>query len=166
MYKKFKVISILVCIILGGILLSKEISLEKRLDNVTLNENIVESVGEDDTFNVGQVDDFSVPIESIDSLLNNQILGFVYFGRDTCPMCLQFNKALAIEVKKIPGVIIYKFDTDRWRENEKFQKVLDKYDIKNIPCLIRITNSHSFILGSGLSEEISQSDLHMFLTSY
>lgn len=34
--------------------------------------------------------------------------------------------------------MIYKFDTDFWREDEKFQNVLEEYNINSIPTLIKI----------------------------
>lgn len=89
-------------------------------------------------------DDFSISIMDIDSLLQNKVIGVVYFGRDTCSFCLAFNSILRKEYTESKNVTIYKFDTDYWRENDKFQTVLDKYDITNIPALIRIHQDNTF----------------------
>lgn len=83
-------------------------------------------------------DDFSVQIEDIDDLLNNKIIGVIYFGRDTCPFCLALNGMLKSELESMGNVWIYKFDTDTWRGNDQYQEVLDKYTIQSIPTLIRI----------------------------
>lgn len=83
-------------------------------------------------------DDFSIQIENIEDLLDDKVLGVIYFGRDTCPYCLTLNAILKSEIDSNEGIQIYKFDTDVWREDKRFQVVLDKYMIQSIPALIRI----------------------------
>ncbi len=114
----------------------------------------------------GQIDDFSQPITDIDTLIAGTINGYIYFGRDTCPICKQFNVALSTEYKSNPNLVIYKFDTDYWRDNQKFQQVLDQYTIRNVPCLIKKENSTIQVFGADDTDEsISQNDLHQFLTT-
>lgn len=64
--------------------------------------------------------------------------GYIYFGRDTYPFCLEFNKILKQELKDNSQLTIYKFDTDEWCETEDFQIILDKYEIEGIPALVKV----------------------------
>lgn len=90
------------------------------------------------------IDDFSLPINDIDNLINNDFTGIIYFGRDSCPFCSQFNFILKNNID-ISQLEIYKFDTDKWRNDTKYQFVLDKYNIENIPALVKITDDHSIV---------------------
>lgn len=83
------------------------------------------------------VDDFSTQITDINDLLNDKIVGVVYFGRDTCPFCSEFNRIIKDNID-LTNINIYKFDTDNWRDNSDFQTILDKYNITDVPSLIRI----------------------------
>lgn len=112
-------------------------------------------------------DDFSIQITEINSKLNNEILGIVYFGRDTCPICTELN-SIIIENIDFCSIKIYKFDTDKWRNNDKFQTVLDKYDITKIPTLIKINDDNTYmhyIPDENLSDEELIISLHKFLKS-
>lgn len=112
-------------------------------------------------------DDFSIQIEDIEDLLNDEVIGVVYFGRDTCPFCLTLNGILKKEMDAMEDICIYKFDTDVWREDERFQKVLDKYMIDSIPALIRINADltfERFVPEETESNEEVQQSLRMFLT--
>lgn len=112
-------------------------------------------------------DDFSIQIENIEDLLDDKVIGVVYFGRETCPFCLTLNGILKAELDSIENIQIYKFDTDTWREDERFQEVLDKYMITSIPALIRINADltiEQFIPDETASNEEVQVYLHAFLT--
>lgn len=151
-----------------ALILCMAISLIKESNNndMYLMESQKDSIGVDQEEDFcDEIDNFSIPITNIDDLLNNRISGFVYFGRDTCPMCLQFNHALSLALEKNTDVVIYKFDTDVWRTDQSFQKVLDKFHVTSIPCLVKVTNSKSFVFGSDSSSDLSQSDLEAFLSS-
>ena len=89
-------------------------------------------------------DDFSVQIDDISLLLCDKISGIIYFGRDTCSFCLAFNTILQNAYTNAKDVVIYKFDTDFWREDADYQKILEKYDIKSVPALIRINQDKSY----------------------
>ena len=89
-------------------------------------------------------DDFSMKINDIDLLVNDNINGIVYFGRDTCPICLHINKFLKQEFSKNNKILLNKFDTDQWRENEKFKIILEKYNIIQVPTLIKINEDKSY----------------------
>ncbi|MGL4760040.1 MAG: thioredoxin family protein [Sarcina sp.] len=111
-------------------------------------------------------DYFTSPIKDITTLLNDEINGYVYFGRDTCEVCLHFNSYLEKEFKKNQDLMIYKFDTEYWRPNDNFQKILNKYNITTIPSLIKISTDNHF---SKLNLKILNGEdlgdaLHLFLT--
>ncbi|MCU7208235.1 MULTISPECIES: thioredoxin family protein [Bacillota] len=89
-------------------------------------------------------DNFSKKIDNIDTLLEDNLTGFVYFGRDTCSNCLNFNGLLGSLLLEYNQLIIYKFDTDVWRNHEKFNNILKKYNISEIPTLINIKKDGSY----------------------
>lgn len=111
-------------------------------------------------------DDFSIQISEIGQLLNGEITGIIYFGRDTCSFCLAFNSFLGAEYERIENLKIYKFDTDIWRENSEYQAVLDRYGIKSVPALIKIDQNGTFVTfvpdETANDEEVQQS-LQSFL---
>lgn len=89
-------------------------------------------------------DDFSIKISDINSLITNNLTGFIYFGRDTCSNCLNFNtflKDILIENKQIS---VYKFDTDKWRSHQQFQSILDNYNVSQIPTLVHVQEDGSY----------------------
>lgn len=88
-------------------------------------------------------DDFSVKIDDINKLIDDDIVGYVYFGRDTCPVCLHLNKFLKPLCNE-NDLTLYKFDTDYWRENENFNRVLEKYNIDSIPAIIELAEDRSY----------------------
>lgn len=90
------------------------------------------------TSNTVVYNDFLSPIEDIELLLNEGFTGFIYFGRDTCPICLQFNEVLKYVCEGNSQIPIYLFDTDFWREDENFTYVLDVYGVTTIPTLLRV----------------------------
>ena len=111
-------------------------------------------------------DDFSIQIENIEDLLDDKVIGVVYFGRDTCPFCLTLNGILKAELDCTENVQVYKFDTDAWREDDRFQEVLDKYMITSIPELIRINADRSveqFVPDEAASDYHVMQSLHRFL---
>lgn len=112
-------------------------------------------------------DDFSIQIENIEDLLDGKVIGLVYFGRDTCPFCLTLNGILKAELDSIENIQIYKFDTDTWRDDDRFLEVLDKYMITSIPALIRINADmtvEQFIPDENMNDEEVLMLLEQFLT--
>lgn len=125
---------------------------------------------EGDTNIEGQINDnvhdyFTTKITDINKLINDEITGYVYIGRDTCPICLYFNKFLEKEYMENENLLIYKFDTDFWRNDNNFNKVLDKYHISTIPSLIRINKDKTYEIKEFESEneEELQLELNNFL---
>lgn len=108
-------------------------------------------------------DSFTNKITDINKLINNEIYGYVYFGRDTCPNCLQFNKFLKYEYMQNKDLLIYKFDTDYWRNDEKFTLVLDKYKVSSIPTLIFIKPDKLYEILEFNNKNDIESTLHYFL---
>lgn len=108
-------------------------------------------------------DSFTNKITDINQLINNELSGYVYFGRDTCPNCLQFNEFLKEEYIQNEDLLIYKFDTDYWRNDENFTALLDKYKISSIPTLILINNDKSYEILEFNNENDIESTLHYFL---
>ena len=113
--------------------------------------------------NIPTEDNFSVMIDDIDLLINDELSGFVYFGRDTCPNCLSFNGILNDIVKNSNDLIIHKYDTDKWRDHEAFQEILDKYGVSGIPSLIYINDNGTYEVFESTKD--MKSDLISFLSS-
>ncbi|SQC85168.1 copper amine oxidase-like protein [Clostridium perfringens] len=110
-------------------------------------------------------DSFTNKITDINQLINNELSGYIYFGRDTCPNCLKFNEFLKEEYIQKEDLLIYKFDTDYWRNDENFTTVLDNYKISSIPTLILINNDKSYetLEFNNNNENDIESTLHCFL---
>ncbi|MBU3106112.1 thioredoxin family protein [Clostridium gasigenes] len=120
-------------------------------------------VNEDIQTNEINYDYFTTKIDDINKLINNEIVGYVYFGRDTCPLCLEFNKNLEKEFNQNKNLSIYKFDTDYWREDKDFKNILNKYSISEIPMLIKIDKDQSYKIFIVTNVEETQSELNNFL---
>ena len=88
--------------------------------------------------------DFLTLIEDISLLTEGGFIGYLYFGRDTCPFCLQFNELLREVYINRPNLIVYKFDTDFWRHHEDFNVVLDIFNITRVPTLLRVYDTGEF----------------------
>lgn len=110
-------------------------------------------------------DDFTVQMEDINGLVEGGFCGCIYFGRDTCPNCLNFNAVLKNIVAAENRIVLYKFDTDRWRQNENFQIILDKFSVSQIPALVRIDDDASVhrLTLEGQTMEGMTSNLRVFL---
>lgn len=97
-------------------------------------------------FENGMPDTFSVPIDDIATLEDRKLVGYIYFSRETCPVCMIFNAYIDACLETSGNPVIYKFDTDMWRENEKFQAILDEYQVSAIPTLVRIYDDKTMIV--------------------
>lgn len=139
----FSIVSILIVV---SILLlnNKEEVKSNNLNKVNLN------------LDTNEVDNFTEKIDDIDELLNFKIEGIIYFGRDTCPYCQNINKLISKELELSNELVIYKFDTDYWRKNEKFNTVLEQYNITSVPTLIKFNNGK---IQKSISFDFENSDL-------
>ena len=89
------------------------------------------------------LDTFSQQITDINSLINKDIIGLIYFGRDTCTECLALNQILDLIAAETEDLVIYKFDTDFWRDDESFDAVLNMYSIDSVPSLVYVSEEKS-----------------------
>lgn len=110
-------------------------------------------------------DDFTTKISNIQDILDNKITGLIYFGRDSCPICIKFNEVLKDEINSNGDLLIYKFDTDYWRENQYFQKVLKKFNISEIPVLIKVNGNNTFNTFNVIGNNNLSENLRIFLYS-
>ena len=110
------------------------------------------------------VDDFSIIIDDLDLLIKDELKGIIYFGRDTCPNCLAFNVILNNIVENTDDLIIHKFDTDKWRNHENFQEILNKYNVSNIPSLISINDDGTYAMFEFKKD--MESELNALISSY
>lgn len=81
-------------------------------------------------------------IENITDLnfFNNHLDNdFVYFGRPTCPHCVLLYPRLE-KVAKDNNITIHYVNTDEYREVEKFQEILNTYEINYVPYLAKFEN--------------------------
>ena len=78
-----------------------------------------------------------------DEVFNNEFDKFIYFGRDTCPIC-QIYKPNLVTVLYKKNMQIYYFDTDYWRGKKEFNKILNRYKVNEIPSLIFIKKDGTF----------------------
>lgn len=152
MKKKHIILLLLILLIITSIFVSKTIT---KTYYVNKEEQNVEEVN----------DYFTTKINDINKLINDEITGYVYFGRDTCRVCLYLNTFLEKEYNENSDLLIYKFDTDYWRDNENFQNVLDKYSVSTVPTLIKINKDKTYEAKKfdGENEEEMQLELHEFL---
>lgn len=150
--KIYIIITVLLCLVPLGFILNNKIN---TLRKETISQDI-----ETDIY-----DDFTIKIDDINKLANNEIQGYLYIGRDTCPICLYFNKYLKNEYNNDSRLVVYKFDTDLWRDDENFKNILNKYNVTSIPALIKLEDNDKFKRFESDSEDESeiQIDLHKFL---
>lgn len=133
----------------------------------SLNFNSPDNMRKENTTLEKICDDFSTQITDINLLLNNKIVGVVYFGRDTCPFCQVYNGLLKKELEKNNELIIYKFDTDIWRNNENYQLVLSKYEITTVPSVIKINMDNTFeifVADENMTDSEVEEAFHIFVT--
>ena len=70
-------------------------------------------------------------------MIQREITGVIYFGRDSCENCLQLNYILK-QIITDNEYCVYKFDTDTWRESEAYEKVLEMYHVQSVPILVEV----------------------------
>lgn len=102
------------------------------------------------------IDTFTDKIYDIEKLENYELQGYILFGRDTCPICREFNKYLEEYVNNNPETKIYKFDTDYWRNHNKYEDILEQYKINQVPTLIKLTDKNIVVFDISKYENIQQ----------
>lgn len=65
--------------------------------------------------------------------------GIIYFGKDTCPQCIELEKYL---IKCLDSMnhrfTIYYFNTNLWRDDALFDRVLEEYHVYGVLYIIYI----------------------------
>ncbi len=61
---------------------------------------------------------------------------YVYFGRPTCPECLEFEEVLESVLAENEWTVYY-YDTSYWRESPRYDYVLERYHVDSVPLLVR-----------------------------
>lgn len=156
-------ISLITILILGSIVIADNVKKDLNIGTVRTDKQIEKTV--DNYANEVVEDYFTTKIDDINKLLNDDVIGYIYFGRDTCPNCLNFNRFLEREYNKNEELLIFKFDTDFWRENEFFRDVLNKYGVSGVPTLMKVNRDNSYLVFNpiGENEDDIQTNLHNFL---
>ncbi|MBC1561555.1 thioredoxin family protein [Listeria booriae] len=84
-----------------------------------------------------------IPIKESTEVLNllnkkdNQEIQYIYFGRPTCSVCKQFQPKLEKALEKQKEAAFY-YDTDSHRTDKDFKKVIEEFDLVELPYLIKI----------------------------
>lgn len=96
-----------------------------------------------------------IKLNSIDKAIKlKSEVSVIYFGSN-CPFCKDFenkiNSYLSLNENKI-----YYFDTDKFRSDDKLKYILDLYEVKEVPALVK-TNNNSI-------EKFDGEDLSKFLS--
>lgn len=89
---------------------------------------------------------------------------YILFSRPTCGYCTDFEKNLENILDSQSSVEIFKFDTDKFRENKDFEKIIKKYDVKGVPTLLRVENG--VVLSRYLSQEEESEKVEAELIDY
>ena len=113
------------------------------------------------------LDDFSVNISDIEELKGYDVTGIIYFGRDTCPNCINLNPIIKRALGRNDSYVLYKFDTDKWRPHPDFEDVLKQYKVDEIPAIVKVNDSKQIekMMIVGLEEEELLAELCEFLSS-
>lgn len=93
------------------------------------------------------------------------ILNIYLFVKNISGSGVTQNAILREETNTNPSIKIYKFDTDFWREDDMFQYVLDKYEITQIPVLLKIneTTYEKFVIDN---EKMTGDDYQNYLKKF
>ena len=71
----------------------------------------------------------------------NDLLGtfFIYFGRPTCPSCVEFEPHL-MEALEDNNQVVYYYNTSYWKDDSQYDRILSKYHVNSVPLLVKIVN--------------------------
>lgn len=104
----------------------------------------------------------TLDIEEPGEMLRGQ--KYVLFSRDTCEYCQVFEKALNQTLLDNPKIVVYRFDTDKFRGYQEFEKILELYSIRGVPDLIHVENGK--VLSRFQSQEKKKEDIENDLFNY
>ena len=60
---------------------------------------------------------------------------YIYFGRPTCVSCVEFASYLEKYLDE-SGWVVYYFDTEYWKDNPRYDLILEKYQVTTVPLLV------------------------------
>ena len=60
---------------------------------------------------------------------------YIYFGRPTCVSCVEFASYLEKYLDE-SGWVVYYFDTEYWKDNPRYDLILEKYQVATVPLLV------------------------------
>lgn len=71
----------------------------------------------------------------------NDIYGtfYIYFGRPTCPECIEFEPHL-LEFLEENNQVVYYYNTSYWKEDSQYDQILAKYHVDSVPLLVKTVN--------------------------
>ena len=71
----------------------------------------------------------------------NDIYGtfYIYFGRPTCPECIEFESHLK-DFLKDNNQVVYYYNTSYWKSDGQFDSILSKYHVDSVPLLVKTVN--------------------------
>jgi len=73
---------------------------------------------------------------SYEAVMTEEV-AYLYFGRDTCSYCREFEPLMNEAIQET-GTKVYKYDTDKHKNDGDFQDILDANEVKTVPKLVRL----------------------------
>jgi len=64
-------------------------------------------------------------------------VAYLYFGRDTCKYCRDFEPLLEEAISETDAVV-YHYDTDEHSGDDDFQDTLDTHEVVTVPKLVKL----------------------------
>ena len=64
---------------------------------------------------------------------------FIYFGRPTCPSCVEFEPYL-LEALGNNNQVVYYYNTSYWKNDSQYDRILSKYHVNSVPLLVETVN--------------------------
>lgn len=89
--------------------------------------------------NTSKSDNFIIGIES--PYFFNGISGtqYIFFGRPTCLECVTFEPHLTSYLDR-SGWVVYYFNTAYWKDNPRYDQILEQYHVTAVPALVKTMN--------------------------
>ena len=64
-------------------------------------------------------------------------VAYLYFGRDTCQYCRKFEPLMNEAIQET-GTEVYKYDTDKHKNDKNFQDIIAANEVVTVPKLVRL----------------------------
>lgn len=113
---------------------------QSEIDKLSKDKNILEDVSAK-IFSHYQPKRFFKEIINIDQIkaINSDSEYLIYFGRPTCDLCKNAGPVIRNAADSLNKTVFY-FNTDRFRNIDDMQTVLDMYKIDAVPCILKVKN--------------------------